>query len=270
MLYVLHDRSLARRPLFWAAVLCLTGILLIGCSTNPPATGGETVQEFAKQMRGRSYAFALSGHLFQPDMRFPDGIHRAFEPAVEICKRQGGDARFVATQRFYGEDFPDRLRCSTDERILWELLPGYTNVRKSQDGTLSELYYLKTVVRPEVVTAEQLAEQVEAQKRRQDADVQAEAVRRERDATAAQIRSADLERKRTEFRQSMKPGDRFKWAVAGNRYATAYGMIVRFDGDLAYVQFENLKMGGSNLRFIKRAELEYAGDERGQAFYELP
>ena len=58
------------------------------------------------------------------------------------------------------------------------------------------------------------------------------------------------------FQASLKAGDRFQWARAPGGGGPYIGMVVRLEGAMAFVQFDNLTIGGQQTRYIPKIELE--------------
>jgi len=58
------------------------------------------------------------------------------------------------------------------------------------------------------------------------------------------------------FQPNLKAGDRFQWARAPGGGGTYVGMVVRLEGAMAFVQFENLTIGGQQTRYLPKVELE--------------
>jgi len=53
-------------------------------------------------------------------------------------------------------------------------------------------------------------------------------------------------------------------------YATGYGMVIRIEGKLAFVQFENVTFVGQNSRYIPIEELEAREEYTSSARYTIP
>jgi hypothetical protein len=109
-------------------------------------------------------------------------------------------------------------------------------------------------------------------------DEQAQAQARERAAAAQKERQAALEQERQQraraqeaearrlaaewpariaaFQANLKVGDRFQWARPPGGGGPFVGMVVRIEGALAFVQFENLTISGQQTRYIPKVELE--------------
>lgn len=57
------------------------------------------------------------------------------------------------------------------------------------------------------------------------------------------------------FRKNLKAGDSVQWKTSGTP-VKAVGIIVRLDGDLALVQFDNATFTGKPVRYFNRSQLE--------------
>ncbi len=77
------------------------------------------------------------------------------------------------------------------------------------------------------------------------------ASRAEAESKAQLVRDDELKR----FQKSLKPGDRIQWRTA-NVPMKGVGMVIRIDGELAFIQFDNLTFSGQPVRYIKKSELE--------------
>jgi hypothetical protein len=57
------------------------------------------------------------------------------------------------------------------------------------------------------------------------------------------------------FRKDLKAGDSVQWKASGTP-VKAVGVIVRLDGDLALVQFDNSTFTGKSVRYFNHSQLE--------------
>ena len=58
------------------------------------------------------------------------------------------------------------------------------------------------------------------------------------------------------FQANLKVGDRFQWAKPPGGGGPFVGMVVRVEGTLAFVQFDNLTISGQQTRYVPKVELE--------------
>ena len=277
--------------LYWLAALVLPG-----CSTNPAVSAGGSIQDFARSLDGKKYSFDLSGSILVPSMsgalatgqRIPKGLLVTLAPAQEHCTRDGGESSFTKLQAVGEAQLPLRLQCQRGATPLWALNLIYRDVSKEPgegaDGRKT-LLFLNITVRTQLLPADQFAarlrdEEVQAQEREQAAEAQRQrqaALERERQQLVKDM-EAEAQRVATnwparvaEFRARLKAGDRFKWASPPS---TAWGgpfvgLVVRVEGALAFVQFENLTIGGQQTRYVARDQLDPFDGPTPQRRYEV-
>ena len=58
------------------------------------------------------------------------------------------------------------------------------------------------------------------------------------------------------FQANLRVGDRFRWGRAPIWGGPFVGMVVKVEGTLAFVQFDNLTFAGQQTRYLPKAELE--------------
>lgn len=156
---------------------------------------------------------------------------------------------------------------------LWVLDIRYGNVttRPVFDETLRKSFsYLGMTMRTQLLSADQYAvrlreEQAQAQERDKAAAAQRErqaALERDRqqrlkdqDAEARRIASQWPARVAA-FQANLKVGDRFQWARPPGGGGLFVGMVVRIDGSLAFIQFDNLTISGQQTRYLPKIKLE--------------
>jgi hypothetical protein len=265
-------------------MLCwLAALALSGCSTNPAVPAGGSVQDFARSLDGRKYSFDLSGSILVPSMsgalatvqRIPRGLLVALAPAQEHCAKAGGESSFTKLQAVGEAQLPLRVQCQRGAAALWVLDLIYRDVSKvpGEDAAgRKTLLFLNMTVRTQLLPADQFAarlrdEDAQAQQRDKAAAAEGErqaAVERERQQLTkdkeaeAQRVAAQWPARVAEFRARLKAGDRFKWASPPS---TAWGgpfvgLVVRVEGALAFVQFENLTIAGQQTRYVTRDQLD--------------
>lgn len=264
--------------IFWLAALALQG-----CSTNPTVSAGGTIQDFARSLDGQRYSFDLAGRVLTPSMsgelvtgqRIPKGLLVALAPAQGHCANDGGTpsfsefqaaglAQFSRMQPNVQAQLPRRMMCIHGDALLWVLVMQYGDLVTipTFDRSLGNRLYLSMKISSQLLTADQfsarLRDEATAQRDRQAAlekERQQDRINdRERMAEARRV-TAQWQARVTEFRANLKAGDRFKW-VNPSRSGAFVGMVVRVEGALVFVQFENLTIGGQQTRYIARDQLE--------------
>ena len=90
---------------------------------------------------------------------------------------------------------------------------------------------------------------------------QAALTQQERSAADARAALARL----SLFQENLKPGEMVQWYPNPEaKYRKGIGLVIKVENQLVQVQFENLIIGGTSLRFVKRSELEpWDGQGRG-------
>ena len=265
-----------------AGVAFLAILALQGCSSNPSVSAGGTIEEFARRLNGTRYEFdqtgllraegmhrSRSGLLLTPQ-QIPAGLTLALAPAQEHCKRGGGAPSFeklLASEK--GAQLPQRILCLRDGAPIWALEVQYVDLilrySPSQQPADLEMTLRTQLLSPDQSAALLKDEQVQAQARDAAAAAQRErqaALERDRqqrikdqEAEARRI-SAQWPARVAAFQASLKAGDRFQWARAPGGGGPYIGMVVRLEGAMAFVQFDNLTIGGQQTRYIPKIELE--------------
>ena len=285
-----------------SGVVLLAIFTLQGCSTNPAVPGGGSIQDFARGHDGQRYSFDLAGRVFTPSMsgelvtgqRIPKGLLVALAPAQERCARDGGESSFTDLQTAGRAQFsqiqpavqaqlPRRMLCLRGDAQLWALEMQYGDVSTAPvvDPTLGTRLYLSMRIRMQLVTADQFAARLRNEVAQAQERDKAAAAQRERQPALEQerqqrINDREAEAQRVaarvaEFRARLKAGDRFKWASPPS---TAWGgpfvgIVVRVEGALAFVQFENLTIGGQQTRYVARDQLDPFDGPTPQGRYEI-
>lgn len=280
-----------------AGVALLAILALQGCSTNPSVPGGASIEEFSRALDGKRYEFDLTGQILVPAMsgilvtaqRIPKGLTVALAPAQERCVRDGGETNFAELQAAGQAQLPQRILCQRGAVPLWVLDIRYGNVTTKPifDETLRKTFtFLGMTIRTHLLSADQYAARLQEE--------QAQALAREKAAAAQRDRQAALDRDRqqrikdqeaeaqrvaaqwparvAEFRAHLKAGDRFRWtspprAAWGGPFV---GLVIRVEGPLAFVQFENLTIGGQQARYVPRDQLAPFDGPTPQGRYEIP
>ena len=126
-------------------------------------------------------------------------------------------------------------------------------------------------LREEEVQAQEREQAAEAQRQRQAAlERERQQLAKDKEAEAQRV-AAQWPARVAEFRAHLKAGDRFKWASPPS---TAWGgpfvgLVVRVEGALAFVQFENLTIAGQQTRYIARDQLDPFDGPTPQGMYEI-
>ena len=264
-----------------AGVALLAILALEGCSTNPAVSGGGSIQEFSRALDGKRYEFDLTGQILVPAMsgvlvtaqRIPKGLTVALAPAQERCVRDGGEPSFAELQAASQAQLPQRILCQRGAVPLWVLDIRYGNVTTKSvfDETLRKTFsYLGMTVRTQLLWADQYAARLQEEQAQAQARDKAAAAQRERQAALERdrqqrIKDQEIEARRiavqwparvAAFQANLKVGDRFQWAKPPGGGGPFVGMVVRVEGTLAFVQFDNLTISGQQTRYVPRVELE--------------
>ena len=278
-----------------AGIALLVILALQGCSTNPSVPGGGSIEEFSRALDGKRYEFDLTGQILVPAMsgvlvtaqRIPKGLTVALAPAQERCVRDGGEPSFAELQAASQAQLPQRILCQRGSVPLWVLDIRYGNVTTKQvfDETLRKTFtFLGMTIRTQLLSADQYAVRLQEEQAQAQARDNAAAVQRERQVALERdrqqrIKDQEAEAQRiaaqwptrvAEFRARLKAGDRFRWAsppstVWGGPFV---GLVIRVEGPLVFVQFENLTISGQQTRYIARDQLEPFDGPTPQGRYE--
>tara|TARA_B100001105_G_scaffold251748_1_gene242029 strand:+ start:14659 stop:15039 length:381 start_codon:yes stop_codon:yes gene_type:complete len=73
--------------------------------------------------------------------------------------------------------------------------------------------------------------------------------------------------KAARFRIALRAGDQVIW-FDQSRSIKGYGMAIRLEGDLVYVQFDNVSFGGTSSRFVRKSELFPPDGTKPSIFHE--
>ena len=256
-------------------------VVLQGCSTNPSVSGGESIEDFARALNGKRYEFDLTGQIMVPSMsgvlvtgqRIPKGLTVALAPAQERCVRDGGEPSFTELQAAGQAQLPQRILCQRGAVPLWVLDIRYGNVTTKPvfDETLRKSFsYLGMTMRTQLLSADQYAARLQEELAQAQARDKAAAAQRERQVALEQERQQRIKDKEAEaqrvaaqwparvaaFQANLKVGDRFQWGGAPIWGGPFVGMVVKVEGALAFVQFDNLTFAGQHTRYLPKAELE--------------
>ena len=269
-----------------AGAALLTILALQGCSTNPSVSGGGSIQDFARNLNGQKFDLRVDGLIWVPSMsgelvtaqNIPKGLMLALEPATEHCKRAGGEISFTNFQLHtptpVGQpQLPLRALCQKGTTLIWALDMRYPDARTESvfDDTLRRtLVYLRMTVGAQLLSADQYAARLQEEHAQALARTKIVAAQRERQAAVERERQQrtkdqDAEARRIEaqwparvaaFQANLKVGDRFQWAKPPGGGGPFVGMVVRIEGTLAFVQFDNLTISGQQTRYVPKIELE--------------
>lgn len=279
-----------------AGVALLANLALQGCSTNPSVPGGASIEEFSRALDGKRYEFDLTGQIMVPSMsgvlvtaqRIPKGLTVALAPAHERCVRDSGEFSFTELHATGQAQLPQRILCQRGAVPLWVMDIQYGNVttRPVFDETLRKTFsYLGMTIRTQLLSADQYAARLQEEKAQAQARDKAAAGQSERQAALElerqqRIKDKEAEAQRVEaqwparvaeFRSRLKAGDRFKWASPpGTAWGGPFvGLVVRVEGALAFVQFENLTIAGQQTRYISIDQLDPFDGPTPQGRYEI-
>lgn len=245
---------------------------------NPSVPGGGSIEEFSVALNDKRYYFdvygristpSLSGERTEPQKVFK-GLTIALAPAEEHCKRAGGVPTFAELLRPYWVStgtVPQRILCQRDAVPLWALDIRYLRVTELE---FEPYLFVGLTLRTELLPPEQYVvrlkeEQVQAQareaaataQRERQAVLEQERQQRAKDAAAeAQRIAAQRATKVATFQANLKPGDRFQWTKPPGGDGPIVGLVVRIEGVMAFVQFDNLTISGQSTRYLPKGELE--------------
>jgi hypothetical protein len=267
----------------------LAAVFLQACSINPTVSAGGSIEEFARSLNGKLYTFDLRGVKLRSEMsgepvtpqRIPKGLSIALAPAQEHCKRAGGEPSLVDFAEAAPEtaaharpnlNLPQRILCIRSGSPFWALDIRYVGVKVTTgiEPTLrTPIWELSMSLQTKLLSPDEYAARLREEQAYAQALEKAAATRKERLAALEQerqqrARAQEAEARRiaaerparvAAFQANLKAGDRFQWARAplGGPFV---GMVVRIEGELAFVQFENLTISGQSTRYIPKAELE--------------
>jgi signal transduction histidine kinase len=243
---------------------------------NPSVPSGGSIEEFSVALNDKRYYFdvrgristpSLSGERTEPQKVFK-GLTIALAPAEDHCKRAGGVPIFAELlQPYWVGTVPQRILCQRDAVPLWALDIRYLRVTELE---FEPYLFVGLTLRTELLPPERYAirlkeEQAQAQAREAAATAQREAQAVLEQERQQRVKEAAAERQRiaaqqaarvATFQANLKPGDRFQWARSPGGGGPFVGMVVRIEGALAFVQFDNLTIAGQQTRYVPKVELE--------------
>ena len=258
------------KPMHTAQAICvLLTALLFGCSTNPTVAGESSIQDFANNLDGKFQSLDARG----TGQRIPQGLLLLLKPATEHCSRDGGYATLKVMQDRGELDLPAYLLCQRGSTPIWALGLTYDNAQgnfRNDAAGKPVLLFFKSTLRTKVLSAEEAEGILQAEKLQVETQRLADTRRLEREATLERERQQRIKDKEVEaqrvaaqwpakvaaFQATLKVGDRFKWGRAPLWGGPFVGIVVRVEGTLAFVQFDNLTFAGQQTRYLPKAELE--------------
>lgn len=253
-----------------ARILALLGAsILCGCYSSPIVPAGTDIKAYAAGLAGRTLTLNPGGTGFNRaegsgwDKAYGyHGLREELRPAETHCRAAGGQLDLTTHADVGGYSLPTLLRCMPGGggdpygKALW-----YLELQYFQDRAPNRWIRLHiTQARVSDEAQWQQARKEAAERRQADAQRrEADELRRRQALEEGKARIAKEQEARAlavaAFRSGLKPGDRFRWAI-DPPFGYAVGMVVRIEGELVFVQFNNAVMGGSNTRYLKRSELE--------------
>lgn len=252
----------------------IVAFLLAGCASSPKPPEPKSPSEYARTLSGKRLELNVSGSQWvNPSISgaYHDetgylGLAVAFEPFFKLCVGSDGRARYLQRTGVGGRLSPTRILCETRSDVIWLVDIEYSKFSVERGFNNSTWVFITPTLRY-TSQAEFLAQR--AARVALDAEQRAQADAREKIEGPKRIAAAAAaeERKRS-FQASVKPADMFVWTEPTRRIR-AYGTVIKVDDQLVFVQFDNLRIGGSNTRFIRRAELEPWDGNRPSAQYQL-
>jgi hypothetical protein len=284
-----------KKPASFVGTLA-AAVAMTACSTNPAVPAGATVQDFARLLDGQRFGFDLSGSIKVPGMsgtlitnqRVPKGLIVALEPANGHCINAGGEPLFTKMQAVGDAQLPLRMLCQRGTAMLWSLELEYRDITRTlEEGATGRrtLPFINMTTRAQLLSPDQIYARLRDEDAQLLARAQDAAAERERQALLEAerqriTREKEAEAKRTaalwparvaEFRAGLKPGDRFKWvSPPSSAWGGPFiGLVIRVEGNLAFVQFENLTISGQSTRYITKEQLEPYDGPAPQGRYEI-
>lgn len=257
-------------------------VLLGGCSMNPKVAGGDAIQDFARNLNGKTFLLEQDGRVLVPAMsgalvtsqKIPKGLLVALAPAQAHCASAGGEPQFSQTKEAPNSArVPTRMVCLKQGSPLWVMDLAYPEMRLvSGEGVpgAAPLSYLRLQTNAQLMTADEFAaklrdEEASARERERlaaflkEREQAAERQRREvalRQQVAEQRATAEWPARVAQFQANLKPGDRFRWTAPPGISGDVVGMVVRVEADVVFVQFDNLTIGAQATQYIPRNQLE--------------
>lgn len=247
-------------------------LVLAGCAANPPREPAHSIEEFVSDVSSRELrlstmpsadaatdASMLSAE-HDPVYGYA-GLKQVYAPAQQHCEARGGSLQIVEHKAFSqtAPVLPARFQCRAEDQLLWAFSVQYS-VHGDSDDTPNRVLRLLPHAR--------LARPTEEEPRRANRKLipKAEARGKEKESVAQKNagakKSASRQPPKTSrgealavFRKNLKAGDRVQWKT-GDVSAKSAGTIVRLDGDLALVQFDNAASSGNSVRYFNRLQLE--------------
>jgi hypothetical protein len=231
-------------------------LLLAGCTSNPIVPAGSDIQSFAAGLSGRTLTLNPGGTGFnkaESSDRERDygylGLKEELAPASAHCQTAGGALRLAEHKPVGPRSLPTLLRCDRNQQPLWYLALDY------RQNLAPNRWILLSVVQARTFDeAQRVEEERRSAEERRVAQERNRKTFQEIDARAAREREARA-LAAAAFRASVKAGDRFRWLIQPP-LGYAVGIVVRVEGDLVFVQFDNAVVGSSNTRYLKRGEIE--------------
>jgi len=251
-----------------------TALGLSGCASNPEVTRAETPAQQASQLSGKQFKFNLDGGVprkisgaADPLMGY-EGLADMYASFGEHCVSASGNLEVEERVLVGPRAVPSRLSCRNGNETLWSIEIQYDNVRTSRVTNFGDSTWLFLTPKAQLVSKENILEarrkRVEGNKKASENAEQTERIEAPKRAAREAAESAAID----SFRKGLRAGDMFTW-IEPNRKLTIYGLVVRVEGELVFVQFENLQIGGSNVRYVGRKELKPWNGIRTNTRYQL-
>jgi len=237
-----------KNPLLATSIISV----LLGCASNPTVDPNISTEDYCKSMYGKTYNFllkrkgeavlneAVSG---VPNDDFGlNGLKYSYKPLIANCEKEGGVLTASDNKFFAGVELPTTLNCSAAQKVLWAVKLNFSNPSKEylqMNGT--NWFYI--TLSPIVYTGEQVAAEKNAIK-----NITQNLIKLKEEQEIARENSAAV------WRKTLKSGSTVEWSVP-NRSFIAIGKVIKIEGEMVFVQFDNLKIGGGFTRFIHIREL---------------
>jgi hypothetical protein len=237
-----------KNPLLATSIISV----LLGCASNPTVDPNISTEDYCRSMHGKTYNFLLKrkGEMVLneavsgvPNDDFGlNGLKYNYKPLISNCEKEGGILTASDNQSFAGVTLPTVLNCSAAQKVLWGVKLNFSNPSK-QYLQFNQTNWFYITLSPIFYTGEQLAAEQNAKK-----NFTEKLIKIKEDQEAARENSA------VAWRKTLKSGSTVEWSVP-NRSFIAIGKVIKIEGEMVFVQFDNLKIGGGFTRFIHIKEL---------------
>jgi len=276
------------RKLFLPAIVATA--FISGCATTIRHDKAQSIQEFAAMLHGQEiYITDVRGDSEDPEYGYK-AIRGQIETVRRLCAKDGGElhGKYYSRQNAWHQresairtlasgmmggnrtmDDPSVFFCKKADVELWGLQIDHKNFRRSKYISMFGGYYIYftpfvKVSSPQEMQRQREVSKVETEERLRRNQEEAR-VRMEQQKAAQAVKNE----RNAKFRAGLKQGDLCQWKLP-QMSGIGYGMVVRIEGKLAFVQFENVTFAGQNTRYVPIEELEAREEKNSSARYSIP